>query len=188
MCCACICVWYPLRMPPINIVVPLFDGVTTAIVVFCFVCVVFPQIVKNKTQFYAGFSSVLLVILIHSLAVMLYTSPGFRIFVGAATCLLQIIAIITLFLSAGGITLKQLGGDMARAYEVIRRGEEEKSVIIPITGDMPNKPATRPVSVADRDQEGDDDEANEHRIDLPASAGWQRKPADPSGDAKIPLE
>lgn len=175
-----------LRMDRINIVIPQFTGVTTAIVAFCFVCVVFPHIVKNKTQFYAGFTAVLLVILIHSLAVMLYTSPGFQVFAGAATCLLQIAAIITLFLSAGGITLKQLGGDMARAYEVIRRGEEEKTVIVPISGDMPNKPVRPPASVRD-----DDDEPAEHRIDLPDDAGWQRKPAHPPGgpgDAKIPLE
>jgi len=173
-------------MDRINIVVPLFDGVTTAIVAFCFVCVIFPHIVKNKPQFYAGFTSVLLVILLHSLSIMLYTSAGFRIFAGATTCLLQIVAIVTLFLSAGGITLKQLGGDMARAYEVIRRGEEERTVIVPITGEMPNKPPARPTSVPPDDDE--DDEPKEHRIDLPDSAGWQRKPADPSGDAKIPLE
>ena len=172
-------------MDRINIVVPLFDGVTTAIVAFCFVCVIFPHIVKNKQQFYAGFSAVLLVILLHSLSIMLYTSAGFRIFAGATTCLLQIVAIVTLFLSAGGITLKQLGGDMARSFEVIRRGEEEKSVIIPITGDMPNKPPTRPPSAPiDRDDDGPE----AHRIDLPDSVGWQRKPADPAGDAKIPLE
>jgi hypothetical protein len=173
-------------MDRINIVVPQFTGVTTAIVAFCFVCVIFPHVVKNKTQFYAGFTAILLVILIHSLAIMLYTSPGFQVFAGAATCLLQIVAIITLFLSAGGITLKQLGGDMARAYEVIRRGEEETTVIVPIHGDMPNKPVKPPVSVGGGAV--DDDESKEHRIDLPDDAGWQRKPTTPPGDAKIPLE
>jgi hypothetical protein len=113
------------------------------------------------------------------------SAPGFQVFAGATTCLLQLVAIITLFLSAGGITLKQLGGDMGRAFEVIRRGEEEKTVIVPITGEMPNKPATRPVSQPVRD---DDEEPTEHRIDLPADAGWQRKPATPPDDAKIPLE
>ncbi len=174
-------------MDRINIVVPQFTGVTTAIVAFCFVCVVFPHIVKNKTQFYAGFTSVLLIILIHSLAIMLYTSPGFQVFAGAATCLLQIIAIIALFLSAGGVTLKQLGGDMARAYEVIRRGEEERTVIIPIHGDMANKPANPPVPGSVQD-ESDDDPSREHRIDLPDESGWQRKPVPPPGDVKIPLE
>ena len=80
------------------IVVPHFEGVTTAIVAFVFVCVIFPHIVKNKTQFYVGFVSILLVILLHSLAVMLHTSPGFEVFAGAATCLLQMVAIVTLFL------------------------------------------------------------------------------------------
>ena len=180
-------------MDRINIVVPHFTGVTTAIVAFCFLCVIFPQVVKNKTQFYAGFTAVLLVILIHSLAIMLYNAPGFQVFAGAATCLLQILAIVTLFLSAGGITLKQLGGDMTRAFEVIRRGEEEKTVIIPIHGDMPNKPVKPPVGIR-----GDDAESHEHRIDLPDEAGWQRKPAAapapappvaaPPADGKIPLE
>lgn len=170
-------------MDRINIVVPLFDGVTTAIVAFCFVCVVFPHIVKNKTQFYAGFTAVLLIILIHSLAVMLYTSPGFQVFAGAATCLLQVMAVVALFLSAGGITLKQLGGDMTRAYEVIRRGEEEKTVIVPLTGSMPNQRVTPANPV----REGHDEPGGQ-RIDLPDSAGWERKPADSPRDAKIPLE
>ncbi len=174
-------------MDRLYIDIPLFEGVTTAIVAFCFVCVIFPHIVKNKTQFYAGFTAVLLVILIHSLAIMLYTSPGFRVFAGAAVCLLQIVAIITLFLSAGGITLKQLSGDMARAYEVIRRGEDEKTIIVPIHGDMPNKPF-KPSSSIPRVGDDDDDEAGENRIDLPDDAGWQRKPAPPPADGKIPLE
>src|SRR5688500_5146078 len=149
-------------MERINIVVPQFTGVTTAIVAFCFVCVIFPHVVKNKTQFYAGFTAVLLVILIHSLALMLYNAPGFQAVARVASRLLEIVAIIALFLSAGGITLKQLGGDMARAYDVIRRGEEEKTVITPIHGDMPNKAAQPPVSIRDAD-----DDPAEHRIDLP---------------------
>ncbi len=175
-------------MERINIVVPQFTGVTTAVVAFCFVCVIFPHVVKNKTQFYAGFAAVLLVILLHSLAIMLYTAPGFQVFAGAATCLLQLVAIITLFLSAGGITLKQLGGDMARAYEVIRRGEEEKTIIVPITGDMPNKPPERFGGGGGQPVRDDDEGHEEHRIDLPDSAGWGRKPAEPPADAKLPLE
>jgi hypothetical protein len=53
---------------------------------------------------------------------------------------------------------------------------------------MPNKPPARPTSVPLDDDDDDNDESKEHRIDLPHSAGWQRKPADPTGDAKIPLE
>jgi hypothetical protein len=76
---------------------------------------------------------------------------------------------------------------MARAYEVIRRGEEEKTIIVPITGEMPNRPA--PPTAGGMAVRDDDDEPTEHRIDLPEGAGWQRKPPEPppAGD-KIPLE
>lgn len=147
------------------------EGVTTALVLFVFACVLLPQMVKNKTQFYAAFTSVLLVILLHSLRLMLYNSVGFQVFSGAAIGLLQLAAIVLLFVSAGGISFKELGGDMAKAYEVIRRGEEEKTVIIPITGDVQAK---RPPVRADADilrQEAELD-AQEHKIDLPSGAGW----------------
>ena len=157
------------------------EGVTTAIVLFVFACVLFPHIVKNKTQFYAAFAAVLLVILLHSLRLMIYNSVGFQVFSGATIGLLQAGAIVLLFLAAGGITLKQLGGEMSRAYEVMRRGEDEKTVIIPITGEVQHK--RPPVRAADPDimrQEAELD-AQEHKIDLPPTAGWPaNKPAAPA--------
>ena len=85
---------------------------------------------------------VLLVILLHSLDVMI-GSVGFRVFAGAATGLLQVAAILLLFSSAGGLSVKELAGEMARAYEVMRRGDEEKTVIVPLTGEMP-RPRQQP--------------------------------------------
>src|SRR5215218_1111825 len=102
------------------------EGVTTAIVAFIFVCVIYPQLVKNRTQFYAAFSAVLGIILLHSLGLMLRDSAGFQGFAGFLSGLLQIGAILLLFPSCGGVTLREIAGDMARAYEVIRRGDEEK--------------------------------------------------------------
>src|SRR5215212_3033141 len=90
------------------VVVPEMEGVTTAIVAFIFVCVVWPRLVKNKTQFYAAFAAVLLIILLHSLSVMIYTSAGFQVFSGAAQGLLQLAAIVLLFSGAGGISVKEL--------------------------------------------------------------------------------
>src|SRR5687768_15221102 len=121
-----------------SIVVPQMEGVTTAIVLFVFACVAWPKLVKNKTQFYAAFVMLLVIIFLHSLNIMLgRESAGFQVFAGAMTGLLQLGAIVLLFLSCGGITFKELTGDLARAYEVIRRGEEEKTVIVPLTGEMP---------------------------------------------------
>ena len=119
-----------------TVIVPQMEGVTTALVAFIFVCVVYPRLVKNKPQFYAALAAVVIIILLNSLNTMIGTA-GFQVFSGAATGLLQAAAVLLLFLSAGGITLRELSSDMARAYEVIRRGEEEKEVIVPLTGQVP---------------------------------------------------
>ena len=124
------------------------EGVTTAIVAFLFVCVVFPNLVKNKPQWYAALAAVVLVILLQSLAIV-FSSTGFRSFTGFMTGMLQIGAILLLILSTGGLSARELAGEMKRAYEVIRRGEEEKEVIIPITGEQP-RPREDRADVDDR--------------------------------------
>src|SRR5262245_54409176 len=81
-----------------TVVVPQMEGVTTVLAAFVFVCVCYPQLVKNRTQFYAAFTSVAVIILLFSLSVMLKDSPGFQVFAGAMTGLLQLAAFILLFL------------------------------------------------------------------------------------------
>jgi hypothetical protein len=157
------------------------EGVTTAIVAFIFACVIFPHLVKNKTQFYGAFAAVLFIILLHSLNTMI-GAVGFQVFAGALTGILQVCAIVLLFLAAGGITLRELGAEMGRAYEVIRRGENEKTVIVPLTGEMP-KPRGASTASAARDV---DDEIDEGRIDLPPSAGWPAKPQAESRGPEMP--
>jgi hypothetical protein len=167
-----------------TVVVPMLEGVTTAIVLFIFACVLYPKLVRNKTQFYAAFAAILLVIVLHSLGVMLRNAVGFQVFAGAATGLLQVAAILLLFSAAGGLSVKDLAGEMARAYEVMRRGEEEKEVIIPITGEMP-RPRQQPPAAASKAEE-----AHTEKIDLSEGAGWPTKPPQKPGDggAGIPLE
>ncbi len=179
-----------------TVVVPQMEGVTTALVAFIFVCVVYPKLVKNKTQFYAALTAVVLIILLYSLNTMIGTA-GFQVFAGAVIGLLQIGAIVLLFLSAGGITLRELSGDMARAYEVMRRGESEKEVIIPITGEMP-KPRHQTGVAGTVPSEQRPPEPTPavapppaERIDLPPAAGWPTK-APPEkkdrDDTSLPLE
>lgn len=115
------------------------SGVTTALVLFIFVCVIFPERVKNKAQFYAALIIIFLIILLDALGWAVNakdeTAP-FRVFVYVACAALQVTDILLLFLAAGGITWKELAGEMADAYEVIRRGETTKEVIIPLSGDF----------------------------------------------------
>ncbi len=179
----------PALIGQTTIVVPQMEGVTTALVAFIFVCVIYPRLVKNKTQFYAALSFVILVILLHSLNTMIGTA-GFQVFAGAASGLLQAGAILLLFLSAGGITLKELGSDMARAYEVIRRGEDEKEVIIPIGGEQPKPRSSQPAETIPPARTPETAPPAE-KINLPPEAGWPTKapPSESKGDASsLPLE
>jgi hypothetical protein len=162
----------PEVVHPVPVTIPVLEGVTTAIVAFIFACVVWPHLVKNKTQFYGAFACVLFIIFLHSLNMMI-GAVGFQVFAGALTGILQVCAIVLLFLAAGGITLRELGAEMGRAYEVIRRGENEKTVIVPLTGEMPKPRGSATAAASARDV---DDEIEEGRIDLPPSAGWPAKP------------
>src|SRR4051795_207390 len=114
------------------------DGVTTACVLFLFACLVIPGFIKNRTQYYAAFGCVLGIILMDTLSMMI-GSPKFQVFGGVVIGLLQLIAVAMLVMCAGGMNAKTLAGEMRGAYEVIRRGEEEKEVIIPLTGAAPKK-------------------------------------------------
>ncbi len=126
------------------------QGVTTAIVAFIFVCVIWPHLVKNRPQFYAALGMVIAIIFLDSLARMI-GHGGFHIFAYAISGLLQIGAILLLFLSAGGVSPRELLSDMGRAIEVIRRGEEEKEIIIP-RSDQPRPPAGQ-TRTRDEDEE-----------------------------------
>jgi hypothetical protein len=148
------------------------EGVTTAIVGFIFVCVVYPRLVKNQAQFYTAVVGVLIIILINAFGLMF--EPGaVRTVIGVMTGLLQVCGIVLLILSAGGLSVKELTGEIAGAYEVIRRGETEKTVIIPLTGEQP-KP--RP-------------EAHADAVERIATAEASKpKPAKPDTSTSIPLD
>jgi hypothetical protein len=112
------------------------DGVTTAVVLFLFTCLVIPDFIKNRTQYYAAFGAVLGIILVNTIALMI-GSERLNVFAGVVIGFLQLIAVTMLVLCAGGMNVKTLAGEMGNAYEVIRRGSEEKEVIIPLSGAMP---------------------------------------------------
>ena len=127
-------------MPPVEPVVhlpqvaltPTLDGVTTVLTAFLFVCLAVPGLAKQKAQFYVAMAALLGVIACHTVSLVFATSAtavtGLSVAIGA----LQLLAFLMLVLSVGGLTAKQLAGDLANAYEVIRRGETKKEVIIPI--------------------------------------------------------
>jgi hypothetical protein len=112
------------------------EGVTTAIVAFIFVCIIYPKLVRHRAQFYAAIGAIVIILLFQSLAYMI-GSGGFGVFVRALTGLLLLVAFVLMILSTGGLSLHELTTDVRGAFEVIRRGEEQKEVIIPRTGQTP---------------------------------------------------
>jgi hypothetical protein len=143
-------------------IVPSAEGVTAVILAMIFVCLIFPHMVRGKRQFYAAVVAECCIVLLHTLTVMLH-SDGFSVFTGAMTGFLQIMAIIMIVMSVGGLTTRELASDIKGAYEVMRRGETEKEVIIPI-GDQP---IPRPMPPVVRHEEPEkkvysiDDEGND---------------------------
>ena len=122
------------------VIVPSAEGVTAVILAMLFVCLVFPSLVKDRRQFYAAVAIECCILLLYTLSLMLQRS-GFIVFAGAISGFLQILAILMIVMSVGGLTPRQLAGDIAGAYEVIRRGETEKEVIIPISSQNIPRPA-----------------------------------------------
>lgn len=121
------------------------EGVTTAILLFVFVCIVFPKLIQNKTQYYAAVFCVVGIILLDAVsqAISLSEHASLRVFLYFGVALLQIIAVVSLFLGCGGASLSDLAGEMNNAIEVIRRGGEQKEVIIPLSGEMARLKAQR---------------------------------------------
>lgn len=117
-------------------VVPVNEGVTTCVLGFLLVCLVFPHLVKNRPQYYAALAFVVAIVLLHTLGLMIKTA-GFQVFAGGMTGLLQAGAIVLIVLCVGGLRVRELAGELKDAYEVMRRGQEQKEVIIPIRGNMP---------------------------------------------------
>jgi hypothetical protein len=159
------------------------EGVTTAIVLFIFVCILFPRLIDNRAQYYIAFVLTMGIILVDALR-RIWFDPGdadsnMNTLAIVLTALLQVAAIVLLFMSAGGLTVRGLTKEMAGAFEVIRRGETEKEIIIPIGDQGEKKERKRAIDTIGETPE---------RIDLTAEAqsgaGYPPRAAPTPGPAK----
>ncbi len=111
------------------------NGVTTAIVAFIFLALAVPSLIKNKTYFYAALVSILFVILLDA-AAKIISLQSFIVFAYSLSALLQIGSILLLVGSTGGLSMGELKNELGNMYEVVRRGETEKEVVIPLSESM----------------------------------------------------
>jgi len=167
------------------------QGVTTAIVAFIFLCLAMPSLIKNKNQYYVAFLAVIGIIFLDAVANMLpLTASAPRAVCYVLAAFGQIIAVVMLFLATGGLTFRALQGDM---IEVLRRGEQEKEVIIPLSEEMKAKIRANQEQAAQRIKR-DEDTPKVYTIDNPSSAAPMpvRPPASPpkpsASTESLPLE
>lgn len=124
------------------------EGVTTAIVGFIFVCLIYPRLVQHKPQFYSVIGLVLLIILLDAIAHTDVSDKGtVRHVMYVLIALLQIVSILVLVMCVGGLTVRELAGEVANTVEVIRRGEN-KPVLVPLRGEQPRQKEDAPSAVA----------------------------------------
>lgn len=154
------------------------QGVTTAIIGFLLLALAFPQIIKRSAQYYLAVAAVLIIILLDALARLVGSVSFDRVaYLFVAVC--QILGVILLILATGGLSARDLVANLARGYEVLRRGEDEVETIIPV-GPRPVGPAT---STAAR--KSDEETRVVYTISTENPAGTE-KPKDASGS--MPLE
>ena len=151
------------------------SAIPAIIVAFIFVCILFPRLVKHHAQFYTAFGLVLISMLLWTIA-MIFDSPGFNRFISVMDVLLTIAALVMIVLATGGLSLKDLAGEFKNAIEVIRRGESDKEVIVPLTGEMP-KP---------RRTESHEEERRVEVINTPDAPVQPQRPV--GNSTSIPLE
>src|SRR4051812_43910174 len=130
----------------------MFEGVTAAVVGFIFLCIAFPRLVKDSRPYYVALWVVIAAIVLRSFREMIQV-PTFQHFADGFTGLLQVLAILALVMATGGFSIGELKENL---IEVMRRGEQEKEYIVPLTGKSP-----RP-----RYDDDDDDEPRRERIEL----------------------
>jgi len=108
------------------------EGVITAIVAFIFTCIVFPSLVKNRAQYYGALALILLAIFLDALSVTL-DKGTFRGFVTIADAIIVIVSIALLMLATGGLSARDLAADIGKTIEVVRRGGEKETIIVPMS-------------------------------------------------------
>jgi hypothetical protein len=161
------------------------QGVTAAIVAFILLALGFPSLIKNEKQYYAGFGAILVVILLDTLAhiVPADSSPSFHAFCYVMAGLAQIISLIMVFMSTGGVGFRQLQDNF---IEVMRRGDATKEVIVPLSDEMRRMKAAREQAAANRTGRATD-EPTPYTIDAPThGTGPAANVKPPPGP--IPLE
>ncbi len=167
------------------------QGLIAALVAYIFVCIIFPHLVKNRSQFYIAFGMVLLVIAFGGAGFLVGGAGG--TFLDFIALTLALCAFVVLVMASGGLSLGELTGEMRQGFEVLWRGQGPPNVIVPLKGEQPKgvrekeEPAAPPrINLTDTSSPPASPPAS------PPSAAPRPAPAPkipkPAQDTGIPLE
>jgi hypothetical protein len=163
------------------------EGVTTAIVVFIFAGVIWPHMIKHRVQFYAVLLVVVSIILLDGIG-HAFAGPGGQKAIYSVISLLQAAGVVLAVLSTG-MSVRELGGEVFHTIEVVRRGGEKETIIVPLTGERPKqRERGTPSQRIDLDR---DIAAEEAALDAREGAAPPAPSSSPSvkpPDTTIPLE
>jgi len=163
------------------------EGVTTALVLFAFLCSWKPDLIRNRPQFYGAFAITIAVILLGGTRMLLAADAAPQRAIAGVIALLQAGAVALMFLSTGGQSLTQVSEEMRGAYEVLRRGEASKEVIIPLESQRKAREAAALKAAAAAPRERSAIEAEEAALDAAERGdGPPPSPARPA-EPKLPL-
>lgn len=123
-----------------------FDAISALIAAFFFYCLAQPHRVKNRTQFWAAFGVILLIIVFYTLRLMFYNSSEGQVFTGVMIGLLQIGGVILTVLYVGGLTIHEVAGEIGEAVDEFRGARTKKTVIVPLSGDEPKLKYDDPIA------------------------------------------
>ncbi len=162
-------------------------GVTTAIVGFIFAGILWPHIIKYKVQFYAALLCVVFIIVLDGIG----HSFGGAKAIYSVNALLQVSALILLVLSTG-MSAKDLGGEVFHTIDVVRRGGEKETIIVPLSGEQPKPRGSRDVAAVSAAAGDRDIAAEEAALDAAerarAASAVPPPPRKLDSDTPIPLE
>ena len=101
--------------------------ISVPVVGFFFVCIVMPQLVKNRAYFILSFATILLVLILDLLTGAMVGSirfgGGLVRFLYILRGVLMIAELILLVLATGGLSLHQLSDEFKHAFDAVRKGE-----------------------------------------------------------------
>jgi len=112
------------------------QGVTTAIVACIFAGLIWPQIIKSKAQFNATIGLVMLIILFDAIGQMPRGDSALPHVMYVLAALVQMLAILVLVMCVGGLSPRELAGEVTETIDALRHGEK-KPVLVPLKGEQP---------------------------------------------------